>query len=105
MRKVTFYIDDLKWFRKSYNLTDKQMEDFFSDTSSFKVIYTLYGDGNNADRYVLTDYDGNKVDINSLNGYQKGVILNDCWAYFTGGKYCNDGKEPCGVMRIEEVAQ
>lgn len=102
MRKVTFYIDDLEWFRKSYNLSDKQMEDFFSDTSSFKVIYTLYGEGNKADRYTLTDYEGNKVDINSLNGYQKGVIINDCWAYFVGRSYHCDGKEPCGVMRIEE---
>lgn len=102
MRKVTFYIDDLEWFRKFYNLTDKQMEDFFSDVSSFKVIYTLYGEKNNIDHYALTDYDGNKVDLFSLNGYQRGVILNDCMAYFNGGKYFNDGKEPCGVMRIEE---
>lgn len=102
MRKVTFYIDDLEWFRKSYNLSDKQMEDLFSDTSSFKVVYTLYGEKNNIDHYTLTDYDGTKVDLSSLNGYQKGVILNDCMAYFNGGKYFNDGKEPCGVMRIEE---
>lgn len=102
MRKVTFYIDDLEWFRKSYNLTDKQMEDLFSDTGSFKVIYTLYGDGNEVDRYTLTDYEGNKIDINSLNGYQKAVVLSDCWAYFTGNKYSDGDSEPCGVMRIEE---
>lgn len=105
MRKVTFYINDLEWFRKFYNLSDKQMEDLFSDTSSFKVIYILYGDGNNADRFTLTDYDGNKIDINSLNGYQKGVVLNDCWAYFAGRKYCFDGNGPCGVIRIEEAEQ
>lgn len=105
MRKVAFYIDDLEWFRKSYNLTDKQMEDLFSDTSSFKVIYTLYGNGNDADHFTLTDYDGNKIDINSLNGYQKGVVINDCSAYFSGSKYCFDGNGPCGVIRIEETEQ
>lgn len=102
MRKVTFYIDDLEWFRKFYNLTDKQMENLFSDVSSFKVIYTLYGYGNYIDRYTLTDYSEKNININSLNGYQRGVILSDCHAYFTGGKYCNNGKEPCGVVRIDE---
>lgn len=105
MRKVTFYIDDLKYFRKFYNLTDKQMEDLFSNTNSFKVIYTLYGDGKEVDHFTLTDYKGNKVNYNSLNSYQRGVVLNDCFAYFVGGKYSNGGKEPCGVMQIEEVEQ
>lgn len=102
MRRVAFYIDDLEYFRKSYNLTDEQMKDIFADNDSFKVVYTLYGEKNNIDHYALTDHDGNKIDIKSLNGYQKGVILNDCFAYFNGGKYFNDEKEPCGVMRIEE---
>ena len=105
MRKVTFYIDDLEWFRKYYNLTDKQMEDLFSNSSSFRVIYTLYGDEKNVEHYTLTDYDGNKICINSLNGFQGGVVLSDCWAYFTGSKYSNGGKEPCGVIRIEEEEQ
>ncbi|MDO5151694.1 MAG: hypothetical protein Q4D76_20290, partial [Oscillospiraceae bacterium] len=69
---------------------------------SFKVIYTLYGEGNNTDRYTLTDYEGNKIDINTLNCYQRGVILSDCWAYFTGGKYHSDSNSPCGVIEIRE---
>lgn len=54
------------------------------------------------DRYELTDYDGNRIDINSLNGYEKGVILNDCYAYFVGRKYHSDAKEPFGVVEIVE---
>ena len=101
MRKVTFYIDDLAFFRKSYNMTDRQIKDIFQN-DSFKVIYTLYGDNNEVDHYTLTDYDGNKVDYNSLNGYQRGVVLNDCYAYFVGGKYHSNAEEPCGVMQIGE---
>jgi len=40
--------------------------------------------------------------MDELNGYQKGVVLNDCHAYFTGGKYHSDTKEPCGVVEIKE---
>lgn len=102
MRKVTFYIDDFEYFQKTYNLTYKQLKYIFSDTDSFRVIYTLIGEGTDADRYILTDYDGNKVDINSLDGYQKGVVLNDCYSYFIGEKYYDGRHEPCGVVKIDE---
>lgn len=51
----------------------------------------------------MTDYNGNKIDINTLNGYQKGIILNDCYAYFEGGQYQNGATELCGVINIEET--
>lgn len=103
MRKVTFIINDLEWMRKYYKLSDKQFNDTFADEKPFKCIYTLYGEGKKfPDKYELTDYDGNKIHMDDLNGYQKGVILNDCWAYFTGGKYHSDTKEPCGVIEIKE---
>lgn len=103
-RKVTFYIDDLEFFHNFYHLTNEQMKDLFDNQHSFKVIYTLYGfeDGNLPDRYTLTDYDGNKIDYNTLNGYQRGVVLNDCWAYYTGGKYHCDSSSPCGIVKIED---
>lgn len=103
MRKVTFKIDDLAWMQKHYNLTDEQMKDVFGDKESFRVIYTLYREGNCIDRYTLTDYDGNKVNLNDLNGYQRGVVLNDCMAYFNGGKYHSNGTEPCGVVDIQDM--
>lgn len=102
MRKVTYYIDDLAYFKKEYNLSEEKFNDIFSDKTSFGAIYTLIGDGTDVDRYTLTDYDGEKIPIDSLNGYQKGVVLNDCYAHFTGGKYHSNSKTPCGVMKIEE---
>lgn len=101
MRKVTFIINDLEWMRKYYKLTEEQFTEMFKDQQAFKCIYTIYGEGNIADRYELTDYDGNKIHLDELNGYQKGVVLNDCYAYFTGGKYHSDTNEPCGVVEIK----
>lgn len=103
MRKVIFTIDDLAWMQKHYSLTDEQMKDIFKDKKSFKVVYTLYGEGKNIDRYDLTDYDEIKINLDELNGYEKGVVLNDCCAYFTDGKYHSDTKEPCGVVDIQDM--
>ncbi len=102
MRKVIFTIDDFAFFKRHYNLTDEQMQDIFSDKKSFKVIYTLIGEEKSINKYELTDYVGNKISINDLNGYEKGVILNDCMAYFTGGKYHSNAEVPCGVVDIKE---
>lgn len=103
MRKVIFKIDDIAWMQKFYNLSEEQKKDIFADQESFKVIYTLYGEGKNVDRYTLTDYDGNNIPWDNLNGYQKGVVLNDCYAYFVGGKYHGNETEPCGVVDIQDM--
>lgn len=105
MRKVIFKIDDKEYFRRELekdNCIGKQADDILKGLGNFKAIYTLYGVGNNVDRYELTDYDGNKISINDLNGYEKGVVLNDCCAYFTGGKYHSNASQPCGVVEITE---
>ena len=102
MRKVVFTIDDIEFFRRKFKLSDKQMAEFFGDQDSFKVIYTIVGEGKRPDTYELTDYDGNKIDRQSLNGYQRGIIINDCIAYFTGASYHENDDEPCGVIKIEE---
>lgn len=103
MRKVTFIINDLEWFRKFYKMSDVQFNDIFGNEKPFKCIYVLYGEGNKIlERYELTDLDGNKIHRDELNGYQKGVVLNDCCAYFTDGKYHSDTGEPCRVVDIKE---
>lgn len=103
MRKIIFKIDDEEFFKNEYKneLTEEQWEGFFKGLNPFKAIYTLIGE-NQPDRYELTDYNGNKLNYNDLNGYQRGVVLNDCMAYFTGGKYYNDVDKPCGVIEIIE---
>jgi hypothetical protein len=105
MRKVTFKIDDKEYFKKELekeNVPNDIKEEILNSVKSFKSIYTLYGNGNQPDRYELTDYEGNKISINDLNGYEKGVVLNDCYAYFTGGKYHSNASQPCSVVGILE---
>lgn len=98
MRKVTFYIDDIEFFK----IKHPYVKDTLDELERFKVIYTLIGNGNTLDRYELTDYDGNKIDINSLNGYQKGVVLSDCQSYFTGEPYVDNDNIPYGVIKIRD---
>lgn len=102
MRKVIFKIDDIVWMKKHYNLTEEQIKDIFSDPKPFRVFYVLIGNGKSVNRYELTDYEENKLRMDDLNGYERGVVLNDCYAYFTGGKYHSDTKGPCGVIEIVE---
>lgn len=103
MRKVTFKIDDEEFFKRQYKdkLTEEEWNDFFTGTKPFKAIYTIIGD-KYPDRYELADLDGNKLVRDNLNGYQKGVVLNDCMAYFNDGKYFDDADKPCGVIDITE---
>lgn len=108
MRKVTFYIDDAKYFKclfkkENPNLTDEQIDNILGRQKSFQVIYSIFGDGIAIDHFELKDYDGKKININDLNSYQRGVVLCDCIAYFTGGKFHFNNDQPCGVIRIEEI--
>lgn len=103
MRKVTFTIDDLEYFKRKFSFTDRQMDEFFGDSESFMAIYTLVGEGNHPDKYELTDYNGNKISLEALNGYQKGIILNQCMEYFTNGKSLRTQPELHGVIKIDEM--
>ena len=105
MRKVTFVIDDKQYFRSYFKrqnpqLTENQIDDLLSDILSFKAVLTLYGEGKSLDRYELTDENGFQISMNDLNGYQKGVVINDCYAYFEGRKYFDNADFPHGVIEI-----
>ena len=106
MRKVTFYIDDIGYLRnrlkKEHDLPDSKIDEIVSGLKELKVIYSLFGD-KYIDHYELTDMDGNKVDINSLNNYEKAIVIGDCMAYFEGKKYHFGGDAPTGVIKIEET--
>lgn len=103
MRKVVFNIDDIEYFKRIYKFTNEQAAEIFKDIESFKCIYTIIGQGNNPERYELRDLNGIEIQLNSLNAYQKGVVLNDCMEYFIGGKYDGKKNKPCGVIKIEET--
>lgn len=108
-RKVTFTIDDSQYLRnelKRNNLTDKEIDEIFAMgtlsefmgiLSEFKGTFTLYGRGITEDRYELFNVNGEKMDVNDLNPYQKGCIISECDAYFEGR---ND--KPYGVVDIKE---
>jgi hypothetical protein len=100
MRKLTFIIDDLASMRELYK--DDLTEEFAKDREPFKVIYSLVGN-KYPGRYELHDMNGNKLNVNDLNGYQRGCIINDCYKYFSGkGNYCFGTVKPFGVISITE---
>ena len=106
MRKVTYTIDKKKYFeaelyRQKPNITVEEVEDIFITCHDFKVIYTLYGDEKFVDHRTLTDFDGKKISLDSVNTFQRICILNDCVRHFEG-ENCIDGDTPCGVVSIEE---
>lgn len=73
MRKVIFKIDDKEYFRRELekeNVPNDIKEEILNSVKGFKSIYTLYGNEKQVDRYELTDQDGNKININDLNGYE-----------------------------------
>ena len=97
MRKVTYYINDLEWFRNDLihhnpELTLKQIEDILNNlNTSFIAVYTLIGESQ-PERYELDIAFGNqtleKASINSdrLNGYHH-MILNDCYRHYMGHEH------------------
>lgn len=105
MRKVTFTINDHEFFRRHFNFSDDEMMTLYGDEPGFRAKYTLISRPDNdrmIDRYELTDLDGNKMDLSTLNPYQLGVILADCKHFFEEQRpFIGNGKQPTGVVRID----
>lgn len=109
MRKVTFIINDYEYFKKQMleqAETEEQVNDIlriiFKDNHIFNAVYSLIGN-NTPNRYELTTAEGEKLNINDLNGYEKGVVLNQCWDYFMGERNFDGCTMPCGVIEIKET--
>ena len=102
MRKVTFRIDDYNYFKNLFysRFPESPKEDIEKALSGlnscFKATFILTGEKFPA-QYELLSENGEKMNINSLNGYQKGIVINDCYRYFEGKI-----KEPCGVVKIKD---
>ncbi len=98
MKKVTYYIDDIEYFRRDFKencgIAEDKAEEMIEDKEPFRCIYTLTGSGKTVQKYTLTDFNGKNIDINKLNGFQRGICLNDCYAHFIGGKYHDDSDKP-----------
>lgn len=101
MRKITFEIDDINWFKKFFKASEKDLfEKLYQNAKPFKVTYSLMGD-KSPDRYELYDDLGIKMNVNDLNGYQRGTILNQCYDYFVGRQI--NISDMCGVINITEI--
>ena len=102
MRKVTFMIDDYNYFKNLFysRFSESPKEDIEKALSGlnscFKATFILTGE-EFPDQYELLSENGEKMNINDLNGYQKGIVINDCYRYFEGKI-----KEPCGVVEIKD---
>lgn len=104
MRKVTFIIDDIASMKEIYKneLSGDKFDNIMKDQKPFKAIFSLIGN-KYPDRYELSDADGNKLNINDLNGYQHGCIIGDCYSYFeNNGNYCFKTEKPFGIINITE---
>ena len=107
MRKVTFYINDNEYFYKE--LTEKEgvssekAKEIISGLNNFVATYSIIGNGTTADRYELYNAEGAAININDVNNYEKGVILNSCMAYFEGRKDDHGEDYPQGVIEIKET--
>lgn len=101
MKKITFFIDYNEWLKKQYDLSNEEV----NCLENVKFIFTLYGNDSCANCYALTDYDGNKLNINELSPFVNSVILSDCHKYFSDRRISDDANFPSGVMDIkcEEV--
>lgn len=94
-RVVKYYIDDVKQMIQDYGWSKEEVLELELDYS-FKVIFTLIGEDNQVDKYKLTDYEGNKIPLSSINGYERGLLMN-CYSHFEKGK-----ENLKGVVKIEE---
>lgn len=103
MREVTYYINDHEYMRELYkeagNLDDimSGLPDPFVCVYTLKAVVTSGQPVMGHNYYDLTDIMGRKINMEDLNGYQRGIILCDCQKHF-------DGKQdnPFGVVKIEE---
>lgn len=90
---IRYRLDDKQYFTdllKRENTTEQAVTEIIGDKEYFTAIFTLYGYERNGhisiDRYELTNNNGQKISINSLNGYEHGIIINECYRHFYGHK-------------------
>ena len=99
MKVYKYIINDVEYMRRKYKDVEG-IENILEIMKPFSCCYTLISDGNGTfpDRYELTDLDGNRIPLDSLNGYEKGVILNGCMKHFA----FNREDDVYGVLEIRE---
>ena len=104
MQKVSYKISVNEYLinlaiRENPTVDPEKIKATIGSDDDFQAIYSLYGiRGRFPDRYSLTDYDGKRIDINSINGFQSS-ILNECFSNFHDPE---NYPEPFCVLEIKE---
>lgn len=100
-KKVTYIINDYVFFLNeltdSYHLEYDEALNIVDYMEPFECMLVLEGteSSNIPDRYKLYDKMHKPMNINSLNGYQKGCIINECYKHYAG-----NAEKPFGVIAI-----
>lgn len=103
MRTIEFIIDDVQYYRNCLtedNVEPDVIDRICDNLRSFRCRYVLIGD-KYPDKYELWDENGNKININNLNGYERGVVLADCDRYFEGRPLDSTTDMPTGCIKIK----
>jgi hypothetical protein len=89
MNAIKYMIRDREYFERSLSeCSEQDRNEILSDMGDFwDADFILLGTpGKIPERYVLTDLNGNNISLNSLNGYQRGLVLNECYKHFETGE-------------------
>lgn len=99
MRKVTYYINDHEYMRRQWAGVENLETILSGLPEPFACVYTLIGqDGQRFyEQFRLTDVMGRPMNINDLNGYQRGVVLVAAQRHFEGLD-----SDMFGIMDFEE---
>lgn len=97
-RRVTYYINDKAYMEKLYAGTEN-LNAILEGINPFACIYVLEGqeDSMFPDHYNLTDVFGRPIRMDSLNGYQRGVVLCAADAHYAGRE-----TDMFGIMEFKE---
>lgn len=93
-RIIRYRINDKQYFIDLFRRDKWSEEKITTEMSGKKYLnatLTLYGyereNGSKFfDHYELTDENGQKIDINDLNGYEHDEVLSDCFWHFNGSQ-------------------
>lgn len=80
MRRTTYLIDDKQGF-KEQGLS----RELLKEIGGFQIYYTLEEDNENQITYCLENLQGSKININSLNGYER-IYIDECFDCFMKNK-------------------
>lgn len=94
MKRTTYLINDKAGFKKNINRVSKKLskeekQKILDSIIEFSAYYTLEENDKKDILYYLEDLQGNKIDINSLNGYEN-MYINECLNCFMENRKISD---------------